>query len=193
MSHPEQVAFCESVRDSIPNFFRNRNVLDCGSLDINGNNRYLFTDCNYLGIDIGHGKNVDIVSKIHEFNARDGMFDTIISTECLEHDMFWKASFHNMVRMLSPGGLLLFTCATTGRHEHGTRRTTPGCAPFVSSTEGLWQDYYKNLTAADFEDFFNMDAMFSEYMFTTDENVHDLRFTGIRRTSSNFLEFVKRK
>ena len=63
----------------------NKLVLDIGSLDINGNNQYLFEDCQYTGIDVGVGKNVDIVSKAHELKMPSGTYDTIISTECFEH------------------------------------------------------------------------------------------------------------
>lgn len=52
MAHQEQVRFCESVREKFPSLFVGKKVLDAGSLDINGNNRYLFTDCEYVGIDV---------------------------------------------------------------------------------------------------------------------------------------------
>jgi hypothetical protein len=31
--------------------------------------------------------------------------------------------------VLRPGGVLILTCATTGRHEHGTTRTSPAMSP----------------------------------------------------------------
>jgi hypothetical protein len=45
MAHQAQQDFCNSVRQLFPDHFRGKTVLDVGSLDINGNNRYLFTDC----------------------------------------------------------------------------------------------------------------------------------------------------
>jgi SAM-dependent methyltransferase len=66
---------------------------------------------------------VTIVSKTSELPFEDHSFQTIVSTECFEHDPEWKASFQKIVSMLKPGGLFAFTCATTGRGEHGTRRS----------------------------------------------------------------------
>ena len=45
------------------NFFTNKIILDVGSGDINGNNKYLFKNCEYNGNDVIEAKNVTIVSK----------------------------------------------------------------------------------------------------------------------------------
>ena len=60
-----------------------------------------------------------------------------------EHDEFWKDTIMNCITLTKPGGIFLFSCATTGRQEHGTRRTTPQDSPFTSLIEN---DYYMNLT-----------------------------------------------
>lgn len=113
-------------------------VLDCGSNDINGNNRYLFPDAgSYTGIDIVEGPNVDVVSKISEFRS-DKLYDVVISTEVLEHDKEWKKSLKNMVQLLNPGGFMLITAAGPGRPEHGTSKCLPDNSP-------LTNDYYKNI------------------------------------------------
>ena len=119
MAHPQQVDFCKSVKGLLPHFFHNNFVVDIGSLDINGNNQYLFDDCLYLGIDLFPGKNVDLATTAHEFNLPDESVDVIISTECFEHDRFYSLTLKNIVRILKPGGLFIFSCATTGRPEHG--------------------------------------------------------------------------
>ena len=90
MAHTEQRNFCKSVKAKYPDFFKNKKVLDIGSLDINGSNRDLFENCDYIGLDVGEGKNVDIISIGHLFNGPDNHFDTIISTEVFEHDMFYE-------------------------------------------------------------------------------------------------------
>lgn len=172
MAHPEQRIFCLAVKEVFPQFFSNVRVLDVGSLDINGNNRFLFDDCGYLGIDIGEGANVDVVCPAHRFFARP--FDTIISTEMLEHDKYYGPSLNNMVSLLKPGGLLLFTCATTGREPHGTWSNAPMDSP-------LTNDYYKNLTEQDIRDVLPVDQVFSIYMFTVDDECHDLRFCGVKK------------
>ena len=83
MAHKEQQRLVRISQSSTPEYFIGTQVLDIGSLDINGNNRYLFDNCDYTGIDIGPGPNVDIICSGHEFKS-DEEFDVIISTECLE-------------------------------------------------------------------------------------------------------------
>ena len=137
----------------------------------------MFTDCEYTGVDIGDGKNVDVISKAHELEYDDETFGFVISTEMLEHDMYYEQSLLNMVRMLKPSGMLLFTCATTGRPEHGTRRTTPKDAPLLF---GEWSDYYKNLTENDIESIEGFLEQFKEFKFSTDMTSKDLQFYGIK-------------
>lgn len=170
--HKEVKEYFDSVKAAYPFYFSNAKVLDCGSLDINGNNRYLFTDCDYIGIDIVEGKNVDIVTKVHEFlNGLISVYDVVISSEMLEHDKHWKESLQNMFRLVKPNGLLLFTAAGTGREEHGTTRTKPKDSP-------LTNDYYLNVTK----------QMVSEALvlknFTKFELIEkdtDIRFYGIKK------------
>lgn len=179
MAHEEQKNYCIKIKQQFPHFFKGNNVLDVGSLDINGNNRFLFENCSYLGIDVGDGLNVDLVSKTHEFDAPDNLYDVIISTECFEHDMYYNLSLINIVRMLSPGGLFIFTCATTGRPEHGTRRTTPADAPLLSNYD-TWSDYYKNLTEQDIRDVIDINIVFEKYAFEIEPRANDLYFFGIK-------------
>ena len=53
MAHKAQREFCDSVRVKYPEMFKGKKVLDVGSLDNNGNNRFLFENCEYIGIDVG--------------------------------------------------------------------------------------------------------------------------------------------
>ncbi|APW66496.1 hypothetical protein LPB137_11885 [Poseidonibacter parvus] len=181
MAHKEQIDFCEKVRELYPDYFKDTFVLDVGSLDINGNNQYLFERVKYIGVDIGEGKNVDIVQKAHELQFPEFTFDTIISTEMLEHDMYYEQSIKNMYRMLKSGGLFLFSCATEGRPEHGTRRSEPESAPLLQSDES-WQDYYKNLVEDDIKITFGNDIekYFYKYQFLVNKESHDLYFWGIK-------------
>lgn len=174
MAHEEQIKFCEMVKNRFPQFFKGINVIDCGSLDINGNNRYLFEDCSYVGVDLGPGKNVDIVSLVHEVDSPDGHYDVVISTEALEHDLHWQASLRNMVRILRPGGLLLITCATAFRPEHGTTSHGPENAPLLP-----WPDYYRNVSETELGDTINLDN-FPEHEFRMNPHINDLYFWGIK-------------
>ena len=134
--HIEQRQFCDRVKARFRHLFQGKSVLDCGSLDINGNNRYLFDGGTYIGLDLVEGPNVDHVGLIHEFTG--GPFDVVISTEALEHDQYAERSFRNMISMVKPDGLLLLTCATTGRPEHGTRNCLAYASPGTL-------DYYRNI------------------------------------------------
>lgn len=169
--HPEQKDFCQRVKDRYPHYFTGTRVLDVGSMDINGNNRYLFTDVDYTGIDIGEGPNVDIVCSGHLYCAKP--YDVVISTEMLEHNEKWKETLLNMIRLTKPGGLLLFTCATHGRLEHGTEVCAPECSPHTLS-------YYRNLGSKDMETVCNWGEQFQDHAFEINHTTHDLYFWGIK-------------
>ena len=174
MSHPQQQEFFQWVARIKPSMFIDKRVLDIGSLDINGNTRYLFTGGTYTGIDIGPGANVDVVCRGHEYRS-ESPFDVVISGECFEHDEMYIQTLKNATRLLRSGGLFIFTCASTGRAEHGTKRTSPENAPFVG-------DYYKNLTASDIRAAIDVDDIFEEYYFKQRlEFPQDLYFWGIKR------------
>lgn len=179
MAHSQQQEFFLNVKRLFPDRFKNCNVLDIGSLDINGNNRYLFEDYNYVGVDIGPGKNVDVISKGHEYKS-DELYDIVISSECFEHDMFYPETIKNCINLTKPNGLFTFSCASTGRPEHGTRRTNPNDSPFTVN-EGEWADYYKNLEAEDIRKVVNIEKIFSEYQFEYRQNPGDLYFWGIKK------------
>ena len=184
MAHIEQRDFCFGVKDKYPEFFKNKKVLDIGSLDINGCNRDLFENCDYTGIDVGNGKNVDIVSVGHLYDGPSNYYDTIISTEVFEHDMYYPETIKNVMRMLRPGGLFLFTCAAPGRPEHGTRRQGEHCAPLLLQVSEQWADYYKNLIPEDFKILPNFNETFPNCYFeikdTDIEIPSDLYFYGIK-------------
>lgn len=177
MAHPEQRDFMLSIKSKFPDKFVDCRVLDIGSLDINGNNRYLFHRYKYVGVDIGPGRNVDVVCRGHEYKDSEP-FDIVISSECFEHDEFWNLTIQNAIDLLKPGGLFLFSCATTGRPEHGTRRSHPQDSPFTSLLDN---DYYMNLTEKDVVDKIDM-SQFSEYSFQARETwPQDLYFYGIKK------------
>jgi hypothetical protein len=67
--HDEAFAFVHKVAVMLPGYFLRKKVLEVGSLDINGSVRPLFTDCDYMGIDLGDGPGVDQVINILDFPA----------------------------------------------------------------------------------------------------------------------------
>jgi hypothetical protein len=96
----------------------------------------------------------------------------VISCECFEHDKHWKETFETMWRIAR--GLVIFSCATTGRPEHGTTATSPADSPFTN-------DYYMNLTEEDFKKEFDFDSMFSKYQFSVCNRPEDLYFWGLKK------------
>jgi hypothetical protein len=178
MAHGDQYQYCLKIKSAYPDRFDNCSVLDIGSLDINGNNRHLFSNYSYVGVDIGPGNNVDVICKGHEYKS-DKQFDIVISTECFEHDKFYEDTISNAISLTKSGGMFLFTCATTGRAEHGTRNSGSAWASPHSNIE--FEDYYKNLTQEDVEKIEGFKSAFSEYSFETNEHSKDLYFYGIKK------------
>lgn len=172
MAHLGQLLFVQTIRKEFPQFFTNNKVLEVGSLNINGSIRDFFKNCDYTGVDLGEGPGVDVICKGEDLDYPNGTYDVVASCECFEHNENWKETFVNMHRMTRPGGLIFFTCATTGREEHGTTRTTPFASPFTL-------DYYRNLTEEDFADL-PLATMFSQFKFTVDKKICDLSFVGIK-------------
>ena len=141
MAHPQQFDFVKKVKSLYPNHFWLKKVVEFGSLNLNGTVRDFFSDCDYTGVDIVEGDGVDRVGYCHEF-YKDIDYDVVISCEMLEHDLFYYTSLQKMAELLKPGGLLIITCATEGRAEHGTAEHSPADSP---ATNG----YYKNITISD--------------------------------------------
>jgi SAM-dependent methyltransferase len=177
--HPEAEHFTLYVKQSLPQFFNTpKTVLDVGSGDINGNNRKLFAPTGtYEGNDMVAGNNVTIVSPTSALTFSDGFFDVIVSTECFEHDPEYVLSLKNIARMCKKDGLFFFTCASTGRQEHGTRRTSVGDSFATKEGIPVWQDYYKNLTHEDIA-FLNETFPFSRTYYNSGKK--DLYYIGLK-------------
>jgi hypothetical protein len=172
MAHDAQKNYCIYVSQLLPKYFSNKSVLDVGCLDVNGNNRYLFTNCDYTGLDIGEGPNVDIVMPAHEYAAStDIQFDVVISTEMLEHDCHRADSLKGIYNLAKSGGLILLTAATTGRFKHGTHDAFPDSSPFTL-------DYYENVTSEMLTEEL-VKYGFTDYKISVVDT--DIQFWGIKR------------
>lgn len=142
MAHCAQRRFCEEVRRRFPAYFRDTQVLEVGSLIVNGSIRDAFVDCRYVGLDCRAGPGVDEVGLAHEYAGRDGEFDVVCALETYEHDPYAARSIANMLRVLRPGGLFFMTCAGEGRPEHGTRPTGGEYGPLPC--------FYRNVSLHEF-------------------------------------------
>lgn len=176
MAHHQEFEFIAAVKAALPQFFSGQRVLEVGSLDINGSIRTAFEACDYTGADLSPGPGVDIACAGQLLAFPSGHFDVCLSCECFEHNPYWVETWANMLRMTRPGGLVLMSCATTGRREHGTTRSAPESSPFT--VEHGW-NYYRNLTQADFENRFDLDQWFSDHGFVVSAESFDLYFVGI--------------
>ena len=185
--HTEAKAFTEFVKRILNDFFKHKRVLDVGSGDINGNNRFLFEHCEYSGNDVISAPNVTIVSKTKNLPFTEHTFDTIISTECFEHDPEYKESFIKIYEMLKPGGLFCFTCASTGRPEHGTRRTSPAESYGTRGQLEDMVDYYKNLTEKELNEVLPLNNLFTCWNTYYNEKAKDLYFVGIKNGSTSSI------
>lgn len=108
------------IREASPDHFApGVRVLEYGSRNINGGVRGYFPDAQeYVGIDFYDGPGVDWVGVAHEYVHPVGGFDTVITTETLEHDPHWRDTLAHAYRNLRPGGLLVMTCAGPRRPAH---------------------------------------------------------------------------
>jgi SAM-dependent methyltransferase len=184
MAHKQQLKFIEIVNK----YFLNKNrksdakfkILEIGSFDVNGSTRTFLQDSNtqYIGVDLCEGKGVDIVSFGHTLDQPANSFDFVMSCECFEHDPHWIDTFKNMYRMTKPGSILAFTCATLGRLEHGTVRTSAEESP---GTQFIGLDYYKNLTKEDFQKSMDLTGFFDEHFFFYERTSRDLYFVGQKK------------
>ena len=192
MAHPSQLNFAKLASE---NLFRGnwngRNILEVGSADVNGSIRPFFQGSNYIGVDISPGKGVDVVGYGDKIDFGDLNFDLTIPCECFEHNPEWVETFLNMYRMTKENGFLVFSCASRGRPEHGTTRTTPINSP---GTQSVGWDYYCNLNKKDFEKHFNLNSLFSWHFFCYNSKSKDLYFIGSKASpEGNILDIPSLK
>lgn len=83
-------------------------VLELGSYYENGSVRDLFPQP-YIGLDMRDGPGVDVVADVLTHEFQEGSFNTIVSTETLEHVTEPWTAIMRMARWLAPGGRMLIS------------------------------------------------------------------------------------
>lgn len=181
--HQEVTAFFTFIAKQLKYYFsKNKLVLDVGSGDFNGTNRVFFDpSCQIHGNDVFPGRNVDLVYKTSELPFFEPTFDTIISSNCFQNDPEFKESIKKIVSILRPGGLLLFSCPTTGCPEFGTRRHVPQASFGAKAGLSKWKDYFRTLTLQDIKDAIPLNSVFSRYIICENKKSHDIFFLGIKK------------
>ncbi len=148
MSHPEQEQFVKLVRQKNNLLLQRARVLEIGSYDVYGGLRQIFHDAyEYIGIDLCPGPGVDVVANAHDLpDLKLGLFDVVISCEVFEHDVKWRSTLRHCINSLKPGGMMIVSCATTLRPEHGTTRSSPSESP---GTQSVGWDHYQNVSESE--------------------------------------------
>ena len=115
--HPSVINW---IREKISQHHLSGDVLEVGSMDVNGSVRSLFTDTTrYVGVYFREGAGVDIVMNCHSLKFKDHEFSVVVSTEMIEHDEAFWLSIQEMGRVLKPGGHLMITSRGNGFGQHG--------------------------------------------------------------------------
>ena len=79
MSHKQQLDFISEVKKHHPEYFNSTKVLEVGSYNVNGTIRIFFENCQYLGIDVGPGKDVDFVCQGEDLDSPDNTYDVTVT------------------------------------------------------------------------------------------------------------------
>ncbi len=178
MAHYQQLRFVEIASSHLARGWTGLSVLEIGSHNVNGSVRPYFLGSEYVGVDLSEGKDVDVVGSGHEVAFPDGSFDLTICCECFEHNPRWLETFANMYRMTKAGGVVIVTCASRGRREHGTARSSPEESP---GTTSLGWNYYRNLNRPDFERRLDLREKFQAHAFFSNRVSKDLYFIGTKK------------
>jgi SAM-dependent methyltransferase len=187
MAHKEQLDFFRKVFRAFPEIFNNKQsrVIDFGSLDLNGG-PHNFLNAQYLGTDIGPGPNVDLVCPSQELQLATSSFDAAISSQCYEHNPFWRESLAQMARLTKPDGFVVWTSAGIGCVQHGTSNSKDRgiSAPYIATTS----DYYQNIDAHTARRAIYHDGWYSDYVFLENFISYDTYFVGLRKGTSKDFE-----
>jgi len=92
-------------------------VIDFGAYDVNGCLKPIFKGCDYQGLDMSAGPNVDIVSLGDKTPFEDNSIDIITSSSNFEHDDCFWMTFLEMCRIVKPGGLIYINAPSTGPYH----------------------------------------------------------------------------
>jgi hypothetical protein len=114
--HPGAYNFVSYIARCLP---PRRRVCELGSRDVNGSVRGLFPGAQYIGVDSEPGPGVDAIGNGATWKPEPPQpFDTVVSTEVLEHTSEAEAICANAYQLLEKGGVFIVTAATIGRGPH---------------------------------------------------------------------------
>lgn len=102
------------------------NIIEFGSLDINGSVRSILEPLakSYIGVDVQSGPGVDIVADAAAYSSPEPA-DMVVCCEVFEHTAVWRDIIYNSYRLLKHGGIFIATAAGEGRHPHSAIDESP--------------------------------------------------------------------
>jgi SAM-dependent methyltransferase len=113
-------------------------VVDVGSYDVNGSYREIFTDWEYIGIDIVEGPNVDKVMRFpYKIPLPPKTADVIISGSCFQYVRNPFKLMKEMAVCLKPSGMA-FICAARGERD-GLISLPPELCPEGDTEFDCWR------------------------------------------------------
>ena len=106
--------------------YKKFNILEIGSLNINGGIRELLEPHAemYLGIDMQEGPGVDLVVDAVDYWKYDS-FDVVVCNEVFEHTPDYSQIIFNAMTSLREGGIFIATMAGEGRAPHSAIDENP--------------------------------------------------------------------
>ena len=178
--------FLDFVKSSLPVYFTGTTALEFGS-GIESVKPLFSKSVNFAGIDAFPAPGVDIVSKFHELQLPDRSVDVIVSQNTFQNDAYFRDSLVKAYNLLRPGGLLAFTCATTGALESGTLLCDPEKSLSSQYHAEDLANYYKNVTVSGIVDAFTrfdatLESLFTDY--AAYEFHHQLFFVAVKLSDS---------
>ena len=75
----------------------------------------------------------------------------------------------------------MFSCASTGCKEHGTRKHFPEKSFATKGGLSKWRDYYKTLSLEDIRAVLDLDAVFCHYGAYYNTKTQDFYFYGVKK------------
>lgn len=126
--------FVESHKDKLGG-----KVLEVGSFNVNGSVREIINVS--VGIDMRKGRGVDLVCKAEDLldHFPENHFDSVVSTDALEHIENWRGALLAVSKVVKPGGWWVWTMAhkNKGKHDYPSdywrfdadqlKQVFPGC------------------------------------------------------------------
>lgn len=165
----EQRFFLGLIKRTLPDYFRNRTVLEIGRPGAAPVTQEWFEQSRITQPNALPATDGQPAESAETYPASAESFDTVVSCETLEHLPHWHEAVTNALRMLKRDGLMVLSCAGLGRRQHETRRHPPAVGN---------EDYYRNLAPDDFAGI-DLDAQFACWGFVEDRIAHDLFLVGI--------------